>query len=31
MSQAFNLFNAGNDLYSVLRILKRLGQIAQSG
>jgi Type I restriction enzyme R protein N terminus (HSDR_N) len=31
MSQAFNLFNAGNDLYPVLRILKRLGQIAQAG
>jgi hypothetical protein len=31
MSQAFNLFNAGNDLYSVLRILKRLGQMAQAG
>jgi hypothetical protein len=30
MSQAFNLFNAGNDLYPVLRILKRLGQLAQA-
>jgi hypothetical protein len=31
MSQSFNLFNPGNELYPVLRILKRLGQIAQAG
>jgi hypothetical protein len=29
VSTAFNLFNPGNDLYSVLRILKRLGQLVQ--
>jgi hypothetical protein len=31
VSTAFNLFNPGNDLYSVLRILKRLGQLVQGG
>jgi hypothetical protein len=31
VSKAFNLFNPGNDLYSVLRILKRLEQLVQGG
>ncbi len=29
-SRLFYIFNPGNDLYNVLRVLKRLGQLATS-